>query len=99
MESLSCQRRRSRHQSGTPVKGKETTMAVIHPEDRAIGYAPSERSTEHKLHPAIGLAVGFVNFQGGRGQLPGEVEDGAHPGIQRGDAVIHHHHFAELGIP
>ncbi|WP_288758948.1 hypothetical protein, partial [uncultured Brevundimonas sp.] len=44
---------------GTPVKGKETTMAVIHPEDRAIGYAPSERSTEHKLHPAIGLAVGF----------------------------------------
>ncbi|MCV0415088.1 MAG: hypothetical protein K5831_09420 [Brevundimonas sp.] len=34
-------------------------MAVIHPEDRAIGYAPSERSTEHKLHPAIGLAVGF----------------------------------------
>ena len=34
-------------------------MAVIHPQDRAIGYAPTKRSTEHKLHPAIGLAVGF----------------------------------------
>ena len=34
-------------------------MAVIHPEDRAVGYAPSRHASEHKLHPAIGLAVGF----------------------------------------
>ncbi len=34
-------------------------MAVIHPEDRVIGYTPTKRATEHKLHPAIGLAVGF----------------------------------------
>lgn len=43
----------------TWAMGKETTMAAIHPEDRAIGYAPTNRSTEHKLHPAVGLAVGF----------------------------------------
>jgi len=41
------------------MKGKETTMAVIHPDDRAAGLAPASRSTEHKLHPGVGLAVGF----------------------------------------
>lgn len=46
--------RRSGHDAGRR-KGKETTMALIHPSDRVRPCAP-ERKT---LHPIIGLLGGF----------------------------------------
>ncbi|MBJ7511315.1 hypothetical protein [Brevundimonas sp.] len=34
-------------------------MAVIHPEDRVSGLDRSPYERPHKMHPAIGLAMGF----------------------------------------
>ncbi len=34
-------------------------MAVIHPEDRVSGLARSSYERPRKMHPAIGLVMGF----------------------------------------
>lgn len=34
-------------------------MAVIHPEDRIAGLERANHDHSKKLHPAIGLAIGF----------------------------------------
>lgn len=34
-------------------------MAVIHPEDRAVGLDRSKFERPHRLHPAFGLVIGF----------------------------------------
>lgn len=34
-------------------------MAVIHPEDRVAGLDRSQFERPHKMHPALGLAMGF----------------------------------------
>ena len=34
-------------------------MAVIHPEDRVAGLDRSHFERPHKMHPALGLAMGF----------------------------------------
>ncbi|MBA4809001.1 hypothetical protein [Brevundimonas sp.] len=34
-------------------------MAVIHPEDRVAGLDRSNFERPHKMHPALGLVVGF----------------------------------------
>jgi len=52
--------RTDRAEEPDDAQGKETTMAVIHPDDRIAYVQPARAQTGGgRLHPAVGLVVGF----------------------------------------